>query len=126
VSNSKVSEEAPQLFGPRDCLVPIWVYGPWLSPSLIFMRKWRKNITYSVSNSLFYFYVYFEGSPPNRRTLGHRYAKGASPIVHVPTFPWKYFFSRGIYYVWHNAQVHMHYRNKDPCKVEPNSNNAHG
>jgi hypothetical protein len=32
--------------------------------------------------------------PPSliRRTLGP-YAKGASPILCVPTFPWKYFFS---------------------------------
>jgi hypothetical protein len=39
-----------------------------------------------------FFYVYFEGSPPSRRTLGP-YARGVPPIVHVPTFPWKYFFS---------------------------------
>jgi hypothetical protein len=38
-----------------------------------------------------YFYVYFEESPPSRRTLGH-YAEGAPPILYVPKFPWKYFF----------------------------------
>jgi hypothetical protein len=32
----------------------------------------------------------FRGISPSRRTLGH-YAGGASPILHVPTFPWKYF-----------------------------------
>jgi len=31
--------------------------------------------------------------PYGRRTLRH-YAKGASPILYVPTIPWKYFFCR--------------------------------
>ncbi len=39
----------------------------------------------------FSFSVYFEGSSPSKRTLGH-YVKGAPAIVYVLTFPWKYFF----------------------------------
>jgi hypothetical protein len=38
----------------------------------------------------FYFYVYFEGSTPEKKTLGHC-ARGAPPILYVPMFPWKYF-----------------------------------
>jgi hypothetical protein len=38
------------------------------------------------------FYVYFEGSPLAKKTLG-RYVGGSSPILYVPMFPWKYFFS---------------------------------
>jgi len=38
--------------------------------------------------------VYFEGSPPAEEepTLGC-YAPGSPPILYVPTFPWKCFFS---------------------------------
>ncbi len=39
----------------------------------------------------FYFYVYFEGSPPSKRSLSVL-CGGNSPILYVLTFPWKYFF----------------------------------
>ncbi len=45
----------------------------------------------SPNNSLFYFYVYFEESPPAEKTLGC-YATGAPLVLYVPMFPWKYFF----------------------------------
>jgi hypothetical protein len=37
--------------------------------------------------------VYFEGSPPAEEQTLWCYARGAPPILYVPTFPWKYFFS---------------------------------
>jgi hypothetical protein len=85
--NSKVFEEEsiPTLW-PKGLLSTHLGYGPWLAPSLVFMRIWR-NMTYLVSNSLLFLCVFW-GISPSRRTLGC-YASGAPPIVHVPTFPWK-------------------------------------
>jgi hypothetical protein len=36
--------------------------------------------------------MYFEGSSPQQKNPG-ALAGGAPLILHVPTFPWKYFFS---------------------------------
>jgi hypothetical protein len=46
---------------------------------------------YYVNNSLFISVCILRVSP-SRRTLGC-YAEGALPILYVPMFPWKYFFS---------------------------------
>jgi hypothetical protein len=61
----------------------------WRSPRSIGSHHYNNNI----NNSLFiYFYVYILRDLPPTRTLGH-YARGAPPILYVPMFPWKYFFS---------------------------------
>ncbi len=44
------------------------------------MRNFSKYIRKQLP---FYFYVYFEGSLPSTRTLGH-YAEEAPPILYVP------------------------------------------
>jgi hypothetical protein len=94
-NNNNLQRQECQLKGFRRSIPTLWPrgllgthlgYGPWLSPSLIFMRTWR-NMTYLVSNSLLFLCVFW-GISPSRRTLG-RYARGASQIVHVLTFPWR-------------------------------------
>jgi hypothetical protein len=62
----------------------------FLCDPIAFWQRLAPNL----NNTLFLnFWVYFEGSPLRRRTLGC-YPKGAPPILYVPMFPWKYFFSK--------------------------------
>jgi hypothetical protein len=49
------------------------------------------DLTPSRKQLPFYFKCVFWGISPSRRTLRH-YAGGASPILYVPMFSWKYFF----------------------------------
>jgi len=54
----------------------------------------NREFRHLINNSLFIFYVYFEGSPPAEEQTLWCYARGgAPPILYVPMFPWKYFFS---------------------------------